>query len=282
MAIKWTWEKRKPEGLSGFKNREMLWLWCRLEANGYILNSNLVSDADSRANHLIDNIADNETFESLRFYRDECFSNSLDSSEFDWINYNDKRLVHWLFEMIWGGYTAVTVASTSFDQSALKPREVIELAFDLNNLPIKVKKEVINNLRNNWSLLIEVDPGLEWVDKENEDQCRWLVDEIRKSDLAPYISPDLQSPVDNEDRFLLFVNTLDRTGMPLKPKKLFLSEMKAKWRRKNKKADAKKVQCNLNVLSSTKEYIEKIANDRSLKMGELIDALIAEEMKRKY
>jgi hypothetical protein len=164
----------------------------------------------------------------------------------------------------------------------LTPCEQIILAFDLSKEPISFKKEVMKNVRQIWSSLIEIDPHLEWVNKKDEDQCRWLVDEIRRSDLAPYISPDFQFPVNNEDRFLLFVSALDRTGFPLKFKTLFMNEIKEKWNRKKKKADAEKVQCNLNVSSLTKGHIKKLADDRNLKMGELIDALVAEEMERKY
>ena len=280
MALKLGWEKRKPVGLSCFKNREMLWLWCRLEANGYDLNPKLLGDAGSRANHLIDNVAGRETVESLRAYRDECFSNRLDDSEFNWIDYNNKRLVEWLLESIFGDHISVKPTVTRFDESTLKSHERVNLAFDLSTLPIQIKKKAITDLRQAWSLLIDIDPSLDWVDKKHDDQCRWLVDEIKRSDLAQWISPRLQSPVNNEERYLLFINALDRSSFPLKLKTLFLSHIKAKWNRKKKKESAEKVQCNLNVNLSTKEYIKELADDRGLKMGELIDALVAEERER--
>jgi hypothetical protein len=281
VAFTLNWEKRRPGGLSGFKNREMLWLWCKLEAKGYDLDQKLVVDFDSRANHLIDSIAVNETVESLCAYRDECFSNRLDDSEFTWIDYNNKRLMEWLIEMLLNRHFLVTLAVTRFDESILKLHERIKLAFDLSELSVQVKKGVMTRLRQTWSLLLDVDPSLDWIDIKDDDQCRWLVEEIKGSDLAPYISYRLQFPVNNEDRYLLLVNALDRSNFPLKFKTLFLSDIKAKWNRKKNKESAEKVQCNLNVGLSTKEHIKELAKNRGLKMGELIDALVAEERERK-
>lgn len=280
MALVWDWEKRRPVGLSGFKNREMLWLWCRLEANNYDLNPKLVGDATSRANHLIDSIEDKETVGTLRGYRDECFSNRLDESEFKWIDYNDKRMIYWLLEMIGERYIVVTFAETIFDQSLLTTREQIELAFDSSEVSISIKKDIMISLRKTWSSFIEIDPSLRWVDKKDDEQCRWLVDEIKGSDLAPWISPDLQSPIDNEDRYLLVINALDRSGVPFNFKTLFLGKIKEKWNRKKNKVDTEKVQCNLSVNELTHKNIRELANDRGLKMGKFIDALVAEEMER--
>jgi hypothetical protein len=280
VALILSWEKRRPVGLSGFMNREMLWLWCKLEAKDYDLDQKLVVDFDSRANHLIDSVAESETVGSLRAYRDECFSKRLDDSEFNWIDYKNKRLMEWLIEILFNNHFSVTLAVTSFDESILKLHERIKLAFDLSELSIQIKKEVMASLRQMWSLLLDVDPFLDWIDMKDNDQCRWLVDEIKRSDLSPYISYRLQFPVDNEGRYLLFVNALDRSNYPLKFKTLYLSDIKAKWNRKKKKESAEKVQCNLNVDLFTKEHIKELAESRGLKMGELIDALVAEERER--
>lgn len=218
----------------------------------------------------------------MRAYRDECFSKRLDDSEFNWIDYKNKRLMEWLIEILFNHHVSVTLAVTSFDESILKLHERIKLAFDLSELSIQIKKEVMASLRQMWSLLLDVDPCLDWIDMKDNDQCRWLVDEIKRSDLSPYISYRLQFPVDNEGRYLLFVNALDRSNYPLKFKTLYLSDIKAKWNRKKKKENADKVQCNLNVDLSTKEHIKELAESRGLKMGELIDALVAEERERKY
>lgn len=277
----WGWEKRRPYGLSqDFKDREMLWLWCRLLIEGYRLDVNLVSNADSRANHLIESLSDSETVAALSKYQDECFAKRVDDSEFNWIDFKNKRLVLWLLEQLKGGHLSVKVPYTNFDQSVLKPKEQIQLAFDISPVAMQVKKQDISDLRQMWSSLIDIDPSLDWIDKKNDDQCRWLVSEIQSSDLAPWISSELQFPVNSKDRFHLFINALDRSGIPLQMKRLFVGELKSKWSRRQKKLDGKKVQCNLNVDSLTKENIRKLSDHRGLKMGELIDALAAEEIER--
>lgn len=285
MAMRWDWEDRKPHGLSKkFQNREMLWLWCKLEASGYSLDANRVSDVTSRANHLIASIADNETVGSLREYQDKCFSSRLDDSEFKWINQSDYRLLYWLLEMISGYYPdVVPIASivTSFDQSVLAPKERIKLIFDLNDIPFKLKKEAMLYLRQTWSTLIEVDPSFDWVNKQDEDQCRWLVDEIIKSDFSSFISPDLRFPVDNEERLLLVFNALDRSRYPLKFKKSLLGELKTKWSRRERKTSAEKMQWNITVKPATQQYIKELAKNKKMSMGEMIDSIVAEEMERR-
>jgi hypothetical protein len=90
----------------------------------------------------------------------------------------------------------------------------------------------------------------------------------------------LQYPVNNDERILVFLNALDRSGVSLNLKRLYLKELKSKWRRRQKKLDGNKVQCNLNVDLLTKENIKNISAYRGVKMGELIDALIVEEVER--
>tara|TARA_R110001583_G_scaffold104780_1_gene252191 strand:+ start:185 stop:1060 length:876 start_codon:yes stop_codon:yes gene_type:complete len=281
LAVNFGWEHRKPVGLSqNFKNREMLWLWCKLEKKGYGLDPALVGDISSRANHVIDKIvdADKETVGDFRNYDNACFSGRLDDSEFKWIDFNDRRLVSWIVENIYLGNLLIGVPITNFDQSVLRPHERIKLAFDLSMVNIKDKKDTMSYLKNNWSLLIEIDPRLDWVNKKNDEQCRWLVDQLKGGDFATCVSKEFNNPVNNEDRVVMFLNALDRSGVSLSLKKLYLNDLKSKWSRKQKKLDGSKVQCNLNVDSLTKENIKKLSGHRGLKMGELIDALVAEEI----
>jgi hypothetical protein len=283
MAIVMDWEKRKPKGLDGFKNREMLWLWCKLERVGYKLNPDLVGDLESRANHLIDRIleADAESVGNLREFRDECFSRQLDESEFKWIVVGDERLKHWLIETLTQYSFDLGVVAPPFDQSGLRCREQVCLAFDLSDALIQVKRRVMSDIRRRWSENIEINPALDWISKNDEAQCRWLVDEIRQSDVGPWISQNLQSSVSNEDRLLLFANALDRVPFPPRTKKLFLKDLKSKWSKKSRKAVAAKVQCNLNVDPEIKRYIKESAKNRAVKMGEYVELLVAEEIERK-
>lgn len=281
MAVNFGWERRRPVGLSqNFKNREMLWLWCQLEKKGYRLDPALVGDVSGRANHVIDRIldADKETVSDFRFYDNACFSGRLDDSEFKWIDFNDRRLVSWIIENIDRGNLLIGVPITNFDQSVLRPSERIKLAFDLSVINIKDKKDTMSYLKNSWSFLIEVDPRLDWLNKKDDKQCRWLVEQLRGGDFADFVYEEFQNPVNNEDRVVMFLNALDRSGVSLNLKKLYLNDLKSKWNRKQKKLDGSKVQCNLNVDSITKENIKKLSGHRGLKMGELIDALVAEEI----
>ncbi|MFB2707150.1 hypothetical protein [Marinobacter shengliensis] len=283
MAVSFGWEHRRPAGLSqNFKNREMLWLWCQLEWKGYNLDATRVSDISSRANHIIDSIldADKETVDDLRRYESDCFSGRLDDEEFKWIDFNNRRLVSWVLGYINSGMLYVGTPTTNFDQSVLRSHERIKLAFDLSSLALNIKKDTMLHLRNNWSLLIGIDPSLDWVNRKDDEQCRWLVDQLQSGDFAPFISPEFQRPISNEDRVIMFFNAIDMSGFSLNIKRLYLKDLKSKWRRKQKKLDGRKVQCNLNVDSLTKENIKDISVRRKLKMGELIDALVAEEVAR--
>lgn len=280
MSLSMGWEKRRPVGLEGFKNRDMLWLWCRLEESGYSLNHGFLGSRDSRANHLIDCIEDRETVGSLREYRHECFSNRLEDSDFDWIKGGGDRLIFWVHEMLWSRSLPVALAETRFNQSILSRFDQIALAFDLSKAPINVKKNTIENLRQSWSKLIGIDPYLKWVDIKDEDQCRWLVDQLQSSDLSRFVLPDLAYPVDNKGRLLLLFNALDRSTYGENIKILYINDLKNKWARKKRKSDTEKVQCNLNVNAITKKDIKKLADRRGLKMGEYIDAIVAEDKER--
>lgn len=275
-------EKKRPVGLSEFKGREMLWLWCRLAAKGYGLNPDLVGEEVSRANHLIKSIYDSdvETVRELREYRDECFSRQLDASEFKWIKPHDERLKHWIVETITQYGQQIGMRFPPFDPSVLAYREHVMLLFDLGDAPVQTKKWFMSELRRRWSSNIEIDQELKWINKSDEEQCRWLVDEVLQSDIGVSVANALRFPVSNEDRFLLLANALDRSGLGLQFKKLFLKDLKSKWDKKNKKSVAKKVQCNLNVDPDIHRYIKESAKSRGIRMGEYVENLVTEEMKR--
>jgi hypothetical protein len=260
----------------------MLWLWCQLSNKGYVLDESRVIDSNSRAFHLIEKIKESnvETVADLRRYNDECFSGRLDDQDFKWIDFNNRRLVFWIIWLIDSRSLLVEKPMTPFDQSILSPRERIQLAFDLSSLTIKGKKETLSYLHDSWSQLIAVDASLDWLSRRDDDQCIWLVNELSSSDFSCFVSPDLQYPVNNDERILVFLNALDRSGVSLNLKRLYLKELKSKWRRRQKKLDGNKVQCNLNVDLLTKENIKNISAYRGVKMGELIDALIVEEVER--
>lgn len=283
MPLTMDWEKRRPKGLAKFGNREMLWLWCKLHSVGYRLNPGLVSDSQSRANHLIDRIleADAESVGQLREYHDECFSRQLEESAFSWIAVGNERLERWITEALWQYSLGVGTVAPPFDPSALKCLERVTLTFDLSDEPIHAKKQAMSELRRRWSENIKIDPGLDWISTSDEEQCRWLVDEVWQSDYGPYISNELQYPVSNKERFLMFANALDRSGFPPRTKGLFLKDLKSKWSKKSKKAVAAKVQCNLNVDPEIKQHIKEAAKNRGVKMGAYVELLVTEEIERK-
>lgn len=224
--------------------------------------------------------SDDETVGTLREYRDECFSRQLGASEFNWIQSRDERLKYWIIEALSHYGQQIGANAPPFDQSVLSYREQVMLTFDLGDAPVQTKKWVMSELRRHWSSNIEIDPGLAWISKGDEEQCRWLVEELLQSDIGSWVSHDLQFPVSNEDRFLMIANALDRSGLPLQFKKLFLKDLKSKWDKKNKKTVSEKVQCNLNVDPEIKQYIKESAKDRGVKMGEYVELLVTEEIKR--
>ncbi|WP_146083428.1 hypothetical protein [Marinobacter flavimaris] len=280
MSLSMGWEKRRPVGLEGFKNRDMLWLWCRLEESGYSLNHGVLGSPDNRANHLIDCIEDRETVGRLQEYRRECFSHRLEISDLAWIKSGGDRLLVWVHEMLRNRSLPVAPAETKFNQAILSKFEQILLAFDLSKAPVNVKKDTIENLRQKWSKLISIDPYLNWIDIKDEGQCRWLVDQVQNSGLSVFVPLDFAYPVDNKGRLLLLFSALDRSTYDEKIKVLFINDLKNKWARKKRKDDTEKVQCNLNVDAITKKNIKKLADQRGLKMGEYIDAIVAEDKER--
>ncbi|KMQ76383.1 hypothetical protein [Marinobacter subterrani] len=283
MGVTRDWEDIRPVGLEGFKDREMLWLWCRLTVEGYKFNADFVGDEESRARHVIKHLhdSDHETVGTLREYRNECFSRQLAASEFSWIQPRNERLKHWIIEALSRYGQQLGVNAPPFNQSVLSYPDQVMLTFDLGDAPVGIKQWVMSQLRREWSSNIEIDPALDWIRKSDDEQCRWVVEAVLQSDIGSWVSLNLPSPVSSEDRFLIAVNALDRSGLPLQFKKLFLKDLKSKWDKKNKKAVARKVQCNLNVDPMIKEQIKELAKDKGVKMGEYVEFLVTEEIKRK-
>ncbi|WP_417502255.1 hypothetical protein [Marinobacter sp.] len=272
-----------PDELSAFGDREMLHLWYLLGFNNHNLDqSYLGSQASFRNEYLADFITRESFTGNLTNMKSTIVQQSLNESHFEWIDSGDKRLLSWLVHVLSSEKLQVPIVGEPY-RSALQGKELIVLSFDAATIiffGVQGKKEVMDNLRRRWCEITEVDPLLKWVSSRNDDQCRWLIEKMGRSTFSWRFTPQSEALISSEDRYLFFLKNLDSSGLGLDVKRLFINDLKRKWKRKVSGNRKSKVQCNLVVNPETKTAIKEMAKKQRVTMGQVIDGLISQESTR--
>ncbi|WP_336368099.1 hypothetical protein [Marinobacter sp. C2H3] len=278
MAIKYDYQEYLPESLSDFQYRELIWLWYYLEGRGWQLDIACLSNPEALSIFISRALgeAEEKLFSEIR----EAKSMSIiDSKEITVLNGSDRRVISWLLYQVHKLYN-FSFRSEWF-HNYLSDESVFLAALDCDSRSVVAKKEILAQLRANWSSVLEFDQYLNWIDDKDEEQSYWLLSQASSANLPHEVLGEVNAPINSKERVIKFRCILDQSNLSIDLKKDFVDRLKRQWSAKGRLKSKDRVQSNLLVLPETKDGIKKLKGRFQLKTGgEVLDKLVKEALNR--
>lgn len=214
----------------------------------------------------------------------------IDKSKFDWIK-ND-RIVFF----IWGVFTIkpfilqsnktknLSINIISINRVINKSRTLSEMKDDIiefiDNLPTfsDGKIEILDRLKKSWYQVNESFKKIFlWLNKKDEEQCEWSWNYIKeRSDICKYLSP-----VTCFECYSFTHIAFDLWDISIETKKHFLINIAKANNQKifRKKSESKRC-LNTYISLSAKDGLDYLTDTKNMKINEVIEYLIKNEVNR--
>lgn len=279
MAALLPWHKKLPPELSDFRDREIIWAWF-VVSNNRPLNNELFNNSESRAEHLIAELARPGAMPDFAELRRMRAQFCPEKSDISWIDSKDERLLNWLLwrmqsrnEFI-GGYNFP-------NKMHLDLYNFVVYMIDYSSTGLPDKLSALGEFRRDWSVIKAQDKFLKgWLDNKDEDQCAWLFEYCSKNNLryaSLRSSVRLASAVSAYEKQLYFLLQLDCSGLDDVSKRLLVQDLKRKWSRKVRSSKNDIVQLNLEVSAQIRDDIKRMAKEAGVPTAKFLEQLISKE-----
>jgi hypothetical protein len=245
-----------------------------------------------------------------------CSNSLLRLDYFDWLK-TSERACYWLWGQISFNESYKKVAGpfieSVYNESGSKTTpynteyryRLILLFCDIPSSPLDVKKNYLNVMREWWEEIYSSPAIFKWLDKDDESQCQWVWEYIKKSQ-APYavesldsdednnesneskeggkkLSPSLYlNPLSHHERYLAIYASYDLWNAHEDTKKLFLKNINKAWSQKKLRDNREgKKSLNTYLRSEVKDQLDELSRCYEKSKQAVLEMLIENEYKNK-
>lgn len=229
---------------------------------------------------------------------DFIYKNLIPLNEFDWLKEN-QRACNWVWLVLktanndsinlrtqpHDGYNYPPISPTSaflYDIIVNTPppsstpsrfKTIVEF-FDGWDATLKIKYNLIGNLKTSWNLTSAFSIDFKWLKKEDAEQCEWTWNYIKKN--IPFYS--VLHPISHKEIYHFIYAYLDLWEAHPDTKKIFALKIKKAWDQKVfRKKQFNKLPLNTYLEEETKIMLDSLAEQRGQKLHETLDWIIKKE-----
>lgn len=155
--------------------------------------------------------------------------------------------------------------------------------FDRVRQPRKWKLDLIAHLKDIWGHIFSSRKPFSWLEKDNEEQCRWAWDYIKKIDWDNSKPMTYRfSPTSTAEIYLAIYAVYDTWSVATNSKRLFSIDFNKAWQQKKHRDSRQgKKACSLVLHEDIKLKLDELAKTRKVTLSQLVEQLIEKEHRLK-
>lgn len=155
--------------------------------------------------------------------------------------------------------------------------------FDRVRQPRKWKLDLIAHLKGIWGHIFSSRKPFSWLEKDNEEQCRWAWDYIKKIDWDNSKPMTYRfSPTSTAEIYLTIYAVYDTWSEETNSKRLFSIDFNKAWQQKKHRDSRQgKKACSLVLHEDIKLKLDELAKTRKVTLSQLVEQLIEKEHRLK-
>ncbi|MBY7999402.1 hypothetical protein KW443_06245 [Vibrio fluvialis] len=233
--------------------------------------------------------------------REIASSYLVPQKELEWLNREQERMCYWVWSCCrllaseehfnkWGvlnlnyeqGSGPVPysrLAISEHPKTAKERHQLIVEFLDRSNITLESKLSLMEYWKQHWGEVYSTE-HFNWVDNRNDEQCEWFANYVTNSDSPIFPLWFIPIPTTTQERYDACIAAFDIWPTDTSTKKLFVIKMKKAWGQKKHRLAMKKKNkksYNFTLSSSTKEMLDKMADNAEVSRNEFLERLIKTE-----
>ncbi len=173
--------------------------------------------------------------------------------------------------------------SRSLSNSQERFDEIVKF-LDRTEQPLEWQHQLIEELKRDWTYICDDRKYFSWLDKDNDEQCRWGLDYIhsygRNEDLHDVPRTYGVEAVNTDERYLLIYAAFHCWRPSKEAKKLFTHNFNKAWNQKkvrDKRESIGKKNISIIIREDVKNKLEEMCENQGQKRDKFIEMLIEKE-----
>lgn len=141
------------------------------------------------------------------------------------------------------------------------------------------KLDLMTHLKDVWGHIFSSRKPFSWLEKDNDEQCRWAWEYMRKIDFNRS-KPTIYkfSPTNTAEVYLTIYAAYDTWRTTTEAKRLFSIEFNKAWQQKKLRDSRQgKKACSIVLHEDAKLKLDELAKARNVTLGHLVEQLIEKE-----
>ncbi|WP_163558815.1 hypothetical protein [Halomonas sp. NO4] len=280
------------KGLEGTSRRDFIFYANLLVSSSQIFGANTASPEACRQEVL--NFLTRHTgidrIEKINWLNSRRNFSLLPDEYFEWIE-NDERACCWAWgwlminhlnepsitpdgRKLYPPTTEFQSSLTIFPTNTKERLDSIVHFFDTLSRNLDEKKEIIGNMKTIWASISNAPHPLRFIDPSNDQQCDWAWEYLQKNgaNMIHY------SPINNKEKYLSAVASMDLADVHRDTKRIFLMNMKkAGDQKKYRERQAGKKPLNTFINEDSKQKLDWLAKQRGQNINKTLEWLIDRE-----
>ena len=156
--------------------------------------------------------------------------------------------------------------------------------FDQVEQPRVWRLDLIAHLKGVWGQIFSSRKPFPWLEKDNDEQCRWAWEYMRKSNIYISSKPMTHqfSPTSTAEIYLAIYAIYDTWRIDYGTRRLFKSDFNKAWQQKKLRDGRQgKKACSLVLHEDVKLKLDELAKTRKVTLSQLVEQLIEKEHRLK-
>lgn len=156
--------------------------------------------------------------------------------------------------------------------------------FDRIQQPNKWKLDLIAHLKDAWGQIFSSRKPFPWLEKDNDEQCRWAWEYMKKNDGYSRLKPMNYrlTPTSTAEIYIAIYGVYDTWNVAPDTKRLFSIDFNKAWQQKKLRDGRQgKKACSLVLHEDVKLKLDELAKTRKVTLSQLVEQLIEKEHRLK-
>lgn len=292
MAVQRRRKHEAIKGLEGKSRRDFVFYLNLLSINGQTFTTTAASPDACRQEviNYLTRHTDSDRDGKINWLNSCRNLNLLPDEHFDWIE-TDERACCWAWGWLMRTYLSEPSSNTgvgnqhppanafqnsfvTFPTSSKERFHSIVYFFDTRSANLENKKKLIEDMKLEWMSVLTNPHPLKFIDPTNEQQCDWAWEYLQKHGA----SMSIYSPINNKEKYLSAVASMDLSDVHRDTKKIFLINMKKACDQKKYREKLKdKKPLNTFINEDSKQRLDWLAKQRGQNINKTIEWLIDKE-----
>ena len=237
----------------------------------------------------------------IKSMKNASLTQLIPQKELEWLDKEQERMCFWIwcccrllasndsiksfnnlnlsFQQGYNSLPYSILGISEYPRTAKERHQLIIEFLDKSSMSLDLKRSLLELWKQRWGDVFLTEKFF-WVDNNDDEQCEWFANYITNNDDFQIPTWFIPEPTTSQEMHDASIAAFDIWQTDVSTKKLFVIRMKKAWSQKKHRLAMKKKNkksYNFTLSTSTKEMLDKMADNAEISRNEFLERLIKME-----